>query len=106
MIGKTSNCIAIGVPDVEAALSYYSSVFGFQEAKRGPDWIEIRTGALRLFLCPDDGRGPCFDIQTNDVAGAVKAIVDSGGEHYMDLKDESFVRDLHGVCFCVSKLED
>ena len=104
MIGTTSNCVAVGVPDLEAALEYYSAVFGFNEVDRGSDWIEIKTGALRLFLCPEDGRGPCFDIQTGDVPNVVKTIVESGGEHYMDLKDESFVQDKYGVCFCVSNL--
>lgn len=102
MIGSTSTCVAVGVPDLQEALDYYTGVFGFAQGASGEDWVEVKSGALTLFLTPDDGRSPCFEFLTHDIPMALKKIVDSGGTHYADTDGEAYVQDKYGLCFCLS----
>jgi catechol 2,3-dioxygenase-like lactoylglutathione lyase family enzyme len=67
---QTSNCVALGVANKREAADLYRDVLGFEEVKEGGNWIEMRTGALRIFLCEDEVRVPCFDIETEDVEAA------------------------------------
>lgn len=104
---QLSNCIALGVGanNVEEAASFYERNFGGTRGKSGEDWIEVRSGPLRLFIVGDEQGSPTFDLTVEDVHAAVHDLlavgcteVDLGGA-----PDERFVRDPYGHYFCISK---
>ncbi len=49
---QLSNCIALGVGTgkVEEAATFYEKNFGGVRGQTGKDWIEIKSGPLRLFV--------------------------------------------------------
>ena len=109
MARQLSNCIALGVGTgrVEEAATFYEKNFGGTRGKTGKDWIEIKSGPLRLFLVGDENGTPTFDLTVENVDQAVADLVAAGCE-VVDLggaPDEKFVKDPYGHFFCVSLAE-
>jgi catechol 2,3-dioxygenase-like lactoylglutathione lyase family enzyme len=105
MTFRTSDCVALGVDSARVAADHYKSVLGFEEGKSGSNWIEVRSGALRLFLCEDEVKVPCFDIQVEDVEAA-RIYLEGAGWAQVDIAPgDVFMRDPFGYTFCISQRE-
>lgn len=105
MTGKTSNCIALGVPDRAKAVEHYTSVVGFELVKEGSGWTELASGALRLFICADDVQEPVFDLQVPDTAAAEAELSAHGWQRVQLSPDELYMRDPFGYLFCISPMK-
>jgi|GEM_PF-2814350 len=105
-----SNCIALGVGigKAEEAASFYERNFGFARHGAGGNWIEMRSGPLRLFLVGDETATPTFDFVVGDVDAKVAELLAVGCEK-IDVpggEGEQFVRDPFGQFFCISPQPD
>jgi catechol 2,3-dioxygenase-like lactoylglutathione lyase family enzyme len=99
---QTSNCVALGVSDKRQAADLYRDVLGFEEVKSGGNWIEMRTGALRIFLCEDEVNVPCFDLEAESVEGAEAYLTAKGFEKVDIAPGETFMKDPYGYIYCLS----
>lgn len=106
---RANNELALHVPDPDAAALFYESVLGCRIAERTPGWIEVRSGALRMFLVADpasthDRVIPSFEVP--DRAAALASLQASGcttvpiGPH---APDGVYLRDPFGVIFDVTE---
>lgn len=104
---RANNELALHVPDPDAAARFYESVLGCRIAERLPEYIEVQSGALRLFLVRDpasthDRVIPSFDVA--DRAAAVAHLQAHGctpipiGPH---APGGFYLRDPSGVIFDV-----
>jgi len=104
---RANNELALHVPDPEAAATFYERVLGCRIANRTEGWIELASGALRLYLVRDPAPGhdrviPSFDVA--DRAEALRHLQAAGctlvpiGPHS---PDGFYVRDPSGVVFDV-----
>ena len=104
---RANNELALHVSDPEAAAEFYERVLGCRIANRATGWIELASGALRLYLVRDpspthDRVIPSFDVA--DRAAALRHLQAAGctlvpiGPHS---PDEFYVRDPSGVVFDV-----
>lgn len=104
---RANNELALHVPDPDAAAAFYERVLGCRIANRTDGWIELASGALRLYLVRDpapthDRVIPSFDVA--DRAEAVRHLRDAGctlvpiGPHS---PDGFYLRDPSGVVFDV-----
>ena len=104
---RGNNELALHVADPEAAAAFYEQVLGGKVVERTPDCIEVRSGALRLFMLRDpapthDVVVPSFDVP--DRAAALKHLQAAGctliaiGPH---APDGFYVRDPFGAIFDV-----
>lgn len=104
---RGNNELALHVPDPAAAAVFYEQIIGGTVADRTPDCIEVRSGALRLFLLRDpapthDRVIPSFDVP--DRAAALARLQAAGcslvpiGPH---APGGFYVRDPFGVLFDV-----
>ncbi len=103
MTFQTTNCVALGVPDVVEGATFYERVLGFVKLGQGDDWIELQSGALRLFITKNDGTTPTFDLSVSDVAEASKHLIENGFERLGESNGEVYLRDPYGNAFAVSK---
>ena len=99
---EASNCVAVGVSDSLAAERFYVDTLGFEVGHRAAHYVELRSGALRLFLC-DDEEGVCFDLPVDSVAAATAYLNEHGCEIYRRARGEVFVADPYGLKFCISQ---
>ena len=99
---STSNCVALGVPNVEQALDVYVGKLGFEMGKRTDTWTELNSGALTLYIVQDDVHQPCFDIEVDDVGAAQVELSAAGFEKVELAPNELFMRDPFGYLFCIS----
>ncbi len=104
---SANNELALHVADPETAAGFYTSVLGCELVRRTPGWIELTSGALRLYLVRDPALAheavvPSFDVP--DRAAAIAALKGAGctlvpiGPH---APDGFYVRDPFGVLFDV-----
>ena len=104
---RANNELALHVPDPAAAARFYERVLGGVVADRTADWIEVRSGALRLFLVRDpvpthDVVVPSFDVPSR--TAALERLQAAGctlvpiGPH---APDGVYIRDPFGVLFDV-----
>lgn len=102
---ELSACVAYGVVDVERATKWYCEVMGFTVRNEGDGWVELKTGALRVFLCKDDGNTPTFELIVEDYERDVKALVEAGCEIVGRREDgaEVYLRDPFGKFFAIEK---
>ena len=102
-----NNELALHVSDPEAAAEFYERVLGCRIAKREPGWIEVTSGALRLYFVRDPAPAhdrviPSFDVA--DRAAALRHLQAAGctlvpiGPHS---PDGFYLRDPSGVVFDV-----
>ena len=105
MTFRTSDCIAIGVSDMAAAEKFYVDVLGFEVGERWDGYVELKTGALKLYLCEDDAP-ICFEVLVDGVQAATEYLVEHGCEKDDEEGDEVFVTDPYGLRFCVSQSKD
>jgi catechol 2,3-dioxygenase-like lactoylglutathione lyase family enzyme len=99
---RTSNCVALGVPDKQIAARHYREVLGFEEGASSDNWVEMRSGALRLFLCEDEVRLPCFDLEVEDVEAARSALAQAGWKQVDLAPNDVFMQDPFGYTYCLS----
>jgi catechol 2,3-dioxygenase-like lactoylglutathione lyase family enzyme len=99
---KTSNCVAIGVPDMDEALTLYAEKLGFEITRQSKDWSELNTGALKLYLVRDNVREPCFDLAVDDVPAAEQFLAETGFIRVDLAPNEVFMRDPYGYLYCLS----
>ena len=101
---QLSNCVALGVSDMRKAADFYEKTLGYEKGGEGSGWIEMRSGALRIFLCNDEVGEPTFDLQVDDVDKAVEYLMDSGFKRVVfDPNDkESYMRDPYGYVYAIS----
>ena len=76
-----SNCeVAIHVPDLAKAEAFYAGTLGFRVASRSVEYVELDTGALRLFVIPNAGAPktfiPSYDVE--DYATARRHLENAG----------------------------
>lgn len=100
---QTSNCVAIGVPDMDAALTLYAEKLGFEITKQTRDWTELKTGGLTFYLVRDDVREPCFDLTVENVDEAQQWLAEAGFQRVEISANELFMRDPFGYLYCVSQ---
>jgi catechol 2,3-dioxygenase-like lactoylglutathione lyase family enzyme len=102
MYFRTSNCVALGVPDRAEAVRLYTETLGFKLTKTHADWSEVQSGALTLYLVEDNVATPCFDLVVEDV-DAARDYLASVGFTQVDLSPgETFMKDPFGYHFCLS----
>ena len=70
---RANNELALHVTDPDAAAEFYARVLGCRIADRTPGWIELHSGALRLYLVRDpapvhDRVIPSFDVADREEA--------------------------------------
>ena len=104
---RANNELALHVPDPEAAAEFYERVLGCRIANRATGWIELASGALRLYLVRDpspthDRVIPSFDVADREAAlrhlRAAGCTLVPIGPHS---PDGFYVRDPSGVVFDV-----
>ena len=94
--------IAIGVDNVNDAVDYYSRVMGFEVTNRDDDHVELASGILKLYVCRDDGHGPCFNVEVEDIVLAEEILVRSGARVFSRSQREVCVQDKFGHNFCLT----
>jgi catechol 2,3-dioxygenase-like lactoylglutathione lyase family enzyme len=106
---RATNELALHVPDPDVAARFYESVLDCRVAERLPDCIEMRNGALRLFLVRDpasthDRVIPSFEVIDRDVA---MALLESRGCTTVPIGPHApggvYLRDPFGVIFDVTE---
>jgi catechol 2,3-dioxygenase-like lactoylglutathione lyase family enzyme len=95
-----NNCIALGVPDREAAAKLYEEAFGFEITQVGDHFTEMRAGPVMFYLVEDQVREPAFSITVEDADQTKRRLeelgfVDAGYNH----EEEHFMRDPYGYVF-------
>src|SRR5690348_13602414 len=102
---QLSNCIALGVSDMRKAADFYESTLGYERGKEGPAWIEMLSGALKIYLCNDNVAEPTFDLLVEDIDKAVEHLMDGGFKRVsLSAEDkEAYMRDPFGYVYCISK---
>ena len=104
---RASDDVALHVADPASAEAFYVATLGCEVFARTPQWIGLRSGALRLYLVPDpapthDRAIVSFDVP--DRSAALARLQAAGcrlvpvGPH---APDESYVEDPFGVVFDV-----
>ncbi|PYP76402.1 MAG: hypothetical protein DMD35_18695 [Gemmatimonadetes bacterium] len=104
---RANNELALHVADPDAAAEFYARVLGCRIANRTPGWIELASGALRMYLVRDpapthDRVILSFDVE--DREAAVRHLQAAGctlvpiGPHS---PDGFYLRDPAGVVFDV-----
>ncbi len=104
---RASNELALHVADPEAAAAFYEHALGCRIANRTEGWIEVVSGALRLYFVRDpapthDRVIPSFDVE--DREAAVRHLQAAGctlvpiGPHS---PEGFYLRDPSGVVFDV-----
>jgi len=92
---KSNTDVAIHVPNLDQARAFYEGVMGFRLVARTADYLELDSGALRLYVNRDTEHVrsfvPSFDVP--DLAAAKKHLaaagcdtvqLDSGGVYFAD----------------------
>lgn len=104
---RANNELALHVPDPEGAAEFYQRVLGCRIVNRTDGWIELASGALRLYLVRDpvpthDRVIPSFDVADREAAlrhlQAAGCTLVPVGPHS---PDGFYVRDPSGVVFDV-----
>lgn len=102
MNGELGPCIALGVPDLAAAEEFYGTRMRFRPGERRDNWLEMRSGPLRLYLVEDNSKMPCFELLVDDVPASRAELLAAGCELIRDDGNESFIRDPFGYEYCIS----
>jgi catechol-2,3-dioxygenase len=109
---RANNELALHVSDPDAAAEFYTRVLGCRIADRTEGWIELHSGALRLYLVRDavpvhDRVIPSFDVADREAAlrhlQAAGCTLVPVGPHS---PEASYVRDPCGVVFDVIQRGD
>ena len=104
---RANNELALHVADPEAAAAFYERALGCRIANRTEGWIEVASGALRMYFVRDpapthDRVIPSFDVE--DREAAVRHLQAAGctlvpiGPHS---PEGFYLRDPSGVVFDV-----
>jgi catechol-2,3-dioxygenase len=104
---RANNELALHVADPDAAAAFYERALGCRIANRTDGWIELASGALRLYLVRDpapthDRVIPSFDVANREVA--IRHLREAGctlvpiGPHS---PEGYYLRDPSGVVFDV-----
>ncbi len=92
---KSNTEVAIHVPDLDKARAFYEGVLGFRLIARTANYLELDSGALRLYVNRDERDVRSF-IPSLDVpdlaaakehlaaAGCETVLLDSGGMYFKD----------------------
>ena len=92
---KSNTEVAIHVPDLDVARAFYEGVLGFRMIARTADYLEMDSGALRLYVNRDENDLRSF-IPSLDVpnltaakehlanAGCETVELESGGMYFKD----------------------
>ncbi len=99
---EATKYVAFGVPDVDEAAGFYRDSLGFKEIGRPEGCVALTSGPLTLMICLDDGNSPCFNLSVDDIEAAEKTFVTHGGEVYLRIRKEVFVKDQYGHCWCLT----
>ena len=99
-----SNCIALGTNDMNKAADYYEKVLGYERGKSSDSWIELSSGALKVYVCHDDVTQPVFDLQVDDIDAAENYLSENGFTKAVlsDDDKELFMKDPFGYSYCIS----
>lgn len=100
---KTTNCIALGADEFRKAAGFYQRVLGFSQVDEDDEWIELDSGALRLFITADDGTTPTFNLAVQDVDKAAEYRLREGFSKIGEGDGEVYVRDPFGNAFALTK---
>ncbi len=103
MAYELSNCIALGVGNMSEAASFYERVLGYKRKLESPGFIEMDTGALRLFLCHDEVTAPTFEMLVDDVSEASEYLAGHGFRRQAEESGEVYMSDPFGYVYCVTK---
>jgi hypothetical protein len=104
---RTSNCVALSTADMLAARDHYVKVLGFEVAQQTEQWVELKTGELRLFLCEDDSPvQPTFDLQVPSLEPALRHLIENGWTQVDLVPNEVFVRDPFGFLYALTPKND
>lgn len=103
MAYELSNCIALGVHDMRAAADFYERVLGYRRRHTSPGFIEMHTGALRLFLCNQELVAPTFEMQVEDLPKAAAYLSSNGFEQEDEGEGEVYMRDPYGYVYCLTE---
>lgn len=90
---------------MQTAAAFYRDTLGWEISRETEKWIEMKTGALLIYLCQDEIREATFDMITDDLERAEAYLAEHGCEKVDLGTGELFVRDPFGYLTCVSKRE-
>jgi len=101
---KLTNCVALGTHDMTKAAEFYENVLGFERGTESDDWVELKSGALQIYVCHDDVVQPVFELETSDVPQAIEHLSQNGCERVVFDEDDSevFMKDPFGYIYCIS----
>jgi catechol 2,3-dioxygenase-like lactoylglutathione lyase family enzyme len=98
---KSNTEVAIHVPDLEVARAFYEGVMGFRMVARTADYLELDSGALRLYVNRDekDVRSfiPSFDVP--ELAAAKGHLAEAGCETVELESGGMYFKDPFGLVF-------
>ncbi len=93
--------VAIHVPDLDVARAFYEGVMGFRLVARTADYLELDSGALRLYVNRDDAKTrsfiPSFDVP--DLAAAREHLAKAGCETEQLASGGVYFKDPFGLVF-------
>ena len=100
---RSNREVAIHVPDLERAETFYVGVLGCRVVSRSPDQLDLDTGQLRLYVNRDPG-APLGYIPSFDVAdyAAARAHLERAGCETVPVEGHPglvYFRDPYGFVF-------
>src|SRR5438552_3831288 len=98
---QLSNCVSLGVENVHQAIEFYVGVMDMKVKDVQPDWVELDSGPLRLFVSKDNVKGPVLEFNVEDVMLA-RAELERGGcivVKWHGASGSYYMRDPNGLIF-------
>ena len=108
MAPQLTNNIALGVGAgrLQEAIEFHRRALGFTLVQTQPQWAELHSGPLHLFLVEKTLGTPTFELQVENQASAMDELIAQGCE---EIRLESapptdrFVRTPYGHHFCITE---
>ncbi len=101
MTFKSNAEVAIHVPDLDAARAFYVDVLGFRLVTMSADYLEVDSGALRIYVNRDEDNLisfiPSFDVP--DLAAAKDHLASAGCDTVQLASGGVYFKDPFGLVF-------
>jgi catechol 2,3-dioxygenase-like lactoylglutathione lyase family enzyme len=99
---RSNNCVAVYVPDLKKAETFYSSVMGFRLLEKTPVQLEYDTGRLLLYVNKAASvRPPIPSFSVIDASSAKAHLAQNGCEIIDDRGHSLYFKDPFGLVYDV-----